>query len=65
LPRSARPAWGGRSWPLFGLAAAGSVATAARWLAAWPRRRVWAAAQAAMAVGTALPLVDLAHPSLG
>jgi MFS family permease len=54
----------GLTWPLFGLAAAGSVAVAARWLAAWPRRRVWAVAQATMALGTALPLVDLAHPSL-
>ena len=35
----------GLTWPLFGLAAAVSVAGAARWLAAWPRRRVWALAQ--------------------
>jgi hypothetical protein len=48
----------GLTWPLFGLAAALSVAVAARWLAAWPRRRVWALAQAAMAVGTAVPLAS-------
>jgi predicted MFS family arabinose efflux permease len=47
----------GLTWPLFGLAAVISVAVAARWLAHWPRRRVWAFAQAAMALGTALPLV--------
>jgi len=54
----------GLTWPLFGLAAALSVAVAARWLARWPRRRVWALAQTAMALGTAVPLVNLAHPSL-
>lgn len=52
----------GLTWPLFGLAAAGSVAAAARWLAGWPRRRVWALAHGAMALGTALPL---ATPALG
>src|SRR3712207_9531764 len=31
----------GLTWPLFGLAAALSVAIAARWLSEWPRRRVW------------------------
>ena len=46
----------GLTWPLFGLAAAMSVAGAARFLAAWPRRRVWALAQGVMALGTALPL---------
>lgn len=54
----------GLTWPLFGLAAAGSVAVAARWLSAWPRRRVWALAQATMALGTAVPLVNLVQPSL-
>ncbi len=48
----------GLTWPLFGLAAAGSVALAARWLAAWPRRRVWAVAQATMALGTAVALAS-------
>lgn len=43
----------GLTWPLFGLAAALSVAAAARWLSGWPRGRVWALAQAAMALGTA------------
>lgn len=47
----------GLTWPLFGLAAAVSVAGAARWLAAWPRRQVWALAQGVMALGTALPLL--------
>lgn len=46
----------GLTWPLFGVAAALSVALASRWLSAWPRRKVWAAAQAVMAVGTLLPL---------
>ena len=47
----------GLTWPLFGLAAALSVAAAARWLANWPRRRVWALAQGTMALGTALPML--------
>jgi predicted MFS family arabinose efflux permease len=51
----------GLTWPLFGLAAAMSVMAAARYLSAWPRRRVWALAQGTMALGTALPL---ATPSL-
>ena len=46
----------GLTWPLFGLAAALSVVAAARYLSAWPRRRVWALAQGDMALGTALPL---------
>jgi MFS family permease len=47
----------GLTWPLFGLAAAMSVVVAARYLSAWPRRKVWALAQGTMAVGTALPLL--------
>lgn len=47
----------GLAWPLFGLAAALSVAGVARWLARAPRRRVWAVAQGIMALGTALPLM--------
>ena len=43
----------GLTWPLFGLAAALSVAAAARWLPGWPRRRVWALAHGTMALGTA------------
>jgi hypothetical protein len=50
----------GLTWPLFGLAAALSVVAAARWLSAWPRRRVWALAQGTMALGTALPLATQA-----
>ncbi len=46
----------GLAWPLFGLAAMLSVAVAARSLAAVPRRRLWAAAQGVMALGTALPV---------
>jgi MFS family permease len=51
----------GLTWPLFGLAAAVSVAMASRWLSHWPRRQVWALAQTVMAAGTLIPLV---HPSL-
>lgn len=47
----------GLAWPLFGLAAALSVAGVARWLPKAPRRRVWAVAQGVMALGTALPLM--------
>jgi hypothetical protein len=54
----------GLTWPLFGLAAALSVAAAAFWLAGWPRRRVWALAHAAMAIGTALPMATQALWSL-
>ncbi|HWL83864.1 MAG TPA: YbfB/YjiJ family MFS transporter [Roseomonas sp.] len=54
----------GLTWPLFGLAAALSVAIAARWLSAWPRRRLWALAQGIMALGTALPLAVQALWSL-
>ena len=50
----------GHTWRLFGLAAALSVAIAARWLSEWPRRRVWALAQGTMALGTALPLATQA-----
>ncbi|MFZ5736093.1 MAG: YbfB/YjiJ family MFS transporter [Pseudomonadota bacterium] len=54
----------GITWPLFGLAAALSVALAAHRLHGWPRRRVWALAQGTMAVGTALPLISHALWSL-
>jgi hypothetical protein len=47
----------GLAWPLFGLAAALSVAAVARWLPRLPRLRLWALAQGLMAVGTALPVV--------
>jgi MFS family permease len=66
LPAMARQQIGnplvfGLTWPLFGLAASLSVVAAARYLSAWPRRRVWALAQGTMALGTALPV---ATPSL-
>lgn len=48
----------GLTWPLFGLAAALSVAFASRWLSGWRRRQVWALAQAVMAVGTLIPLLQ-------
>lgn len=48
----------GLAWPMFGAAAAASVALAARQLAHWPRRQVWAVAQSVMAIGVALPLLD-------
>ena len=51
----------GLTWPIFGTAAALSVAFAARWLHGWSRKNVWAIAQAIMALGTALPLL---HQSL-
>jgi hypothetical protein len=60
----ANPLVFGLTWPLFGLAAALSVAAAARWLPEWPRRHVWAWAHAAMAIGTALPLATQALWSL-
>ncbi|WP_298957501.1 YbfB/YjiJ family MFS transporter [uncultured Methylobacterium sp.] len=47
----------GLTWPLFGLAAAVSVAAVARWLPTMPRGRLWALAQGVMALGTALPLM--------
>lgn len=50
----------GLTWPIFGAAAALSVAFVSRWLSAWPRRKVWAVAQAVMAVGTLLPLLQQA-----
>jgi MFS family permease len=48
----------GLTWPFFGIAAAVSVATVARLHSAVPRRRVWAIAQATMALGTALPALN-------
>ncbi len=55
----------GLAWPLFGLAATVSVAVSARWLSGWPRRRVWALAQAVMALGTALPVATEALWAVG
>ncbi|WP_232631908.1 YbfB/YjiJ family MFS transporter [Methylobacterium sp. Leaf118] len=47
----------GLAWPLFGAAAALSVAAVALWWPQGSRRRLWALAQGAMALGTALPLL--------
>jgi len=47
----------GLTWPLFGIAAAVSVAIVSRLLSEAPRRRVWAVAQAIMAIGTGLPVL--------
>jgi len=47
----------GLTWPVFGIAAAVSVALVARALSSAPRRRVWAVAQGVMALGTALPVL--------
>jgi len=46
----------GLAWPIFGLAATLSVAAVSGYLSAWPRARLWALAQASMALGTLLPL---------
>lgn len=58
--QAAHPLVFGLTWPLFGAAAALSVALAARALAGWPRRRVWALAQGVMALGTAVLLLSQA-----
>lgn len=50
----------GLTWPIFGTAAALSVAFAARLLHGWSRRKVWSIAQGVMAVGTVLPLLQQA-----
>lgn len=49
----------GLTWPVFGLAAAVSVAISARWGSRRSRENIWAIAQSAMALGTALPLVSV------
>jgi hypothetical protein len=51
----------GLTWPIFGAAAALSVAMVTRWLVKRPRQKIWAIAQAVMALGTLLPIV---HESL-
>ena len=53
------PAVFGWAWPVFGLAAALSAALAAGTLAWVPPRRMWAACQALLAVGVALPALHL------
>lgn len=54
----------GLTWPVFGIAAAVSVAITARWCRGVSRQRVWAIAQAAMAFGTVLPLWSVALGTL-
>lgn len=46
----------GLTWPIFGCAAAVSVALVSRWMSGWKRTHVWALAQGCMALGTLLPL---------
>lgn len=46
----------GLVWPIFGLAAALSVAAVSGWMSSWPRAALWALAQGSMAIGTLLPL---------
>lgn len=63
LPAMARalvddPFWFGLAWPVFGLAAALSIALSARLASHWPRQPLWAGCQLAMAVGVALPLLS-------
>lgn len=53
---SADPQIFGLTWPIFGLAAAVSVALVSRWMSGWKRTHVWALAQGCMALGTLLPL---------
>lgn len=48
----------GLTWPIFGTAAALSIAIASRWMHGWSRRKVWGFAQGVMAVGTVLPLLQ-------
>ena len=55
----------GLVWPVFGLASVGSLAIAARAVPTAPRRRVWAVAQAIMAIGTGMPAIDRHLWSLG
>jgi predicted MFS family arabinose efflux permease len=62
LPAMARdalpdPALFGWVWPVFGIAAAVSTLLAARLVASWGARRLWAASHLVMAAGVAAPLV--------
>ena len=54
----------GLTWPLFGLAAALSVAGVARFASRGSRQRIWALAQGVMALGTALPLFVQTLPGI-
>ncbi len=48
----------GLTWPVFGMAAIFSVGFSVRCLAGWTRRKLWAVAQAIMAVGVLVPLFE-------
>ena len=54
----------GLTWPLFGLAAALSVAAVAYCAPQGSRQRIWALAQGVMALGTALPLFVQSLPAI-
>lgn len=54
----------GLTWPLFGLAAALSVAAVAHFASRGSRQRIWAPAQGVMALGTALPLFVQTLPAI-
>ncbi len=54
----------GLTWPLFGLAAALSVAAVAYFAPHGSRQRIWALAQGVMALGTALPLLVQSLPAI-
>jgi len=56
--------WFGLAWPLFGLAAAASTLLSSRFAAGWPRQRLWALCQAAMALGVALPIANRSGASI-
>jgi hypothetical protein len=68
LPAAARqlmpdPAVFGWTWPVFGLAAAASTAASSRWRQV-PPRRLWAGAQAIMAVGVLAPAIRMSASTL-
>jgi MFS family permease len=69
LPAMARaqiddPRLFGAVWPVFGLAAALSVALVVRVLPAVRRERIWAGAQAVLALGALTPVLDPRLPAL-
>lgn len=58
------PRWFGLAWPAFGLAAAVCTLASGRWAAHWPRQRLWALCQAAMALGVVLPVLSHGGPAI-
>ncbi len=54
--QSASPQLFGLTWPVFGLAALGSVTLVALKLSHWPHSRTWALAQGLMAAGVLIPI---------